>query len=148
MLRREQRIMIKVDQTKLHDPDNGVRGNCYAACIASLLELPLEDVPAFEDMYNSGKEKWKWFGIFLKFLQGKGYEFHGTGKPSQIRDPYFARGVDGYVMAYGESPRDSKVTHAVIYKDGEMVHDPHPSRDGIVKLHGFDMVEPIEEMVR
>lgn len=41
--------MIPVTQTKLHDPESGVRGNCLAAAIASVFELDLAEVPAFED---------------------------------------------------------------------------------------------------
>lgn len=34
--------MIPIDQTDLHDPDNGVVGNCFIACVASIMEFPLQ----------------------------------------------------------------------------------------------------------
>lgn len=37
--------MKPVRQLYRHDPANGVYGDCWRACIASVLELPIEDVP-------------------------------------------------------------------------------------------------------
>jgi hypothetical protein len=34
----------------------------------------------------------------------------------------------------GRSPRDSRIHHIVIYRDGEMVWDPHPDRTGITSV--------------
>ena len=34
-------------QTILHDPDNGLLGNCMQAAIATVLGLGMEDVPHF-----------------------------------------------------------------------------------------------------
>jgi hypothetical protein len=41
--------MIPVMQRNRHDPANGIYGDCHRAAIASLLELPLDDVPHFCD---------------------------------------------------------------------------------------------------
>jgi len=36
-----------VKQTIIHNPDNGMYGDCFRACVASLLEKPIEKVPHF-----------------------------------------------------------------------------------------------------
>ena len=36
-----------VEQTILHDPEKKNYGNCMQACVASLLNIPLNDVPHF-----------------------------------------------------------------------------------------------------
>ncbi len=41
--------MIPLMQRNHHDPANGIYGDCHRAAIASLLELPMDDVPHFCD---------------------------------------------------------------------------------------------------
>lgn len=41
--------MIPVKQQFRHFPEYGLWGDCHRACIASILELPLEEVPHFCD---------------------------------------------------------------------------------------------------
>ena len=36
-----------VKQTIEHDPESGNWGNCFSAVLASLLDIPIEDVPVF-----------------------------------------------------------------------------------------------------
>lgn len=95
-------------------------GNCLAACVASILEWPLWAIPAFEDArrgmhMNQLLEEW---------LELIGYEF-------EWRDgDLFERGE--YYIASGKSPRG--VYHAVVYLDGELVHDPHPLGGGVASV--------------
>jgi hypothetical protein len=44
--------MIPVKQTVLHDPANGKVGNCFSAVLSSLLHIPIEDIPMFQDPLN------------------------------------------------------------------------------------------------
>jgi len=110
-----------VKQSKLYTPDAPQRGNCLTACLASLLDIPLWMVPAFEDMrgdlYQARIEEWlsRLFGV--RFVDS--------------RD----RKVDvlpEYYIANGPSPRG--VHHSVIYRAGELVHDPHPIGGGIAAV--------------
>ena len=48
--------MKPVPQSIRHDPENGNVGDCYRCCLATLLELPVEDVPHFAAM--DGGEYW------------------------------------------------------------------------------------------
>lgn len=52
--------MIKIKQTEF-----GKSGNCLSACVASILELPLTDVPNFCQMFPD------WWGNFQDWLYNK-----------------------------------------------------------------------------
>jgi hypothetical protein len=116
--------MNRVDQTRCHNGD--IRGNCFRACIASLFDLPLEKVPAFED----AKESHEWHDMTLNFIDEHGCEYWGVTQDWNSIGPEEIAGMGGYVIASGNSPRgDWK--HAVLWKDGQLAHDPHPSREGL-----------------
>lgn len=123
-----QTNMIPIKQTKIHkvDPDGAIieRGNCYAACWASLLEVPLEEVPAFEDLPDDGS----WWIETIKWLKDKGLVLHYF--------PSDEAPTDTYVMACGPSPR-GPWGHGVIYLDGKLVFDPHPSGEGLVQVNYY-----------
>lgn len=114
--------MTPVKQTKLYTPDGIHNGNCYAACIASLLDLPLWMVPPWEDMFGRGAwyirtEEWLLRIFHLKIVKTKGH---------QVED------MPEFYIANGLSPRD--VYHSVIYSKGKLVHDPHPSDAGVAEI--------------
>lgn len=119
--------MIGVDQTIFADPVRGdghnaagVPGDCWRACIASLLELPTKVVPHFL-LY--GEELW-WHET-LEFVRGR------TGLTLYYHeDPVFPFDTE-YLIGSGPSPRGD-FHHAVILRaDGTMAHDPHPLRSGL-----------------
>lgn len=127
--------MKPVDQTKFFDKEAGTHGNCQQAAIASLLELPLEDVPDF--MHPNGEyEPSGFWERFFAFCRSRGYEpyerFYDRGEPT----------FRGYYLAYGTSPRG--VEHAVVYHDGKLAHDPHPSRGGIEKATTICILVPLD----
>jgi hypothetical protein len=135
--------MKPVMQTKFTDPEQTVHGNCQAACVASLLDLPLSAVPAFEDMGD------EWFGVLYEFLRKHGYDYAGTKYTGPSHNQFWwefllesSPGIDGYFIVGGKSPR-AWVTrgHAVIYKDGVLVHDPHPSGAGLLVVEDVMMIE-------
>lgn len=65
---REAGAVKPVDQTTFGHPG----GNCFSACVASLLELPIEDVPYFMD-----EAKGKWHEQFDAWLAPRGlYALH------------------------------------------------------------------------
>jgi hypothetical protein len=69
-----------------------------------------------------------WFESLWNFLSPLGYEAY-------CLDGKIGRGaaVPRYAVATGQSPRYAGVGHAVVWEFGVgMVHDPHPSRAGIV----------------
>lgn len=105
--------MRPVFQTKMHNPKEGIRGNCLAAAIASVMELSIEDVPAFEDSYDLPDDQWQ--ELLWDFLHAKKYDLE------QWDDA-----PNGYAIAHGVGARG--VRHSVVVLDGVFAHDPHPSR--------------------
>ena len=119
--------MKPVNQTIL----NSENGDCMRACVASVLEWPLNSVPNFmedgPDHFNDRLDEWA----------GK----HGiTILDVRIEDEAaFLRAFrNTYLIAFGQSPRFD-CNHAVVYKGNKMVHDPHPSKEGIKDLQGVSL---------
>ena len=113
--------------------NQGDKGNCQTAAIASLLDLPIERVPYFFDFPDF------WDAVFA-FLWDHGYEYYGNIQP-KLGEPIdweSMPGVDGYFIVAGPSPRWKDSSHAVIYKNGKMVHDPHPDGTGILFIDCVD----------
>lgn len=127
--------MKPVDQTV----DGYPNGNCFAACVASLLEMSIEEMPSIE-----GK---RFYSVWPEWLA-----LHGLG----MVDIPAGGGIyiAGYCIASGDSPRVAfveagrRTQHAVVCKDMSLIHDPHPSRkflDGSVKE--FTVLYPLEPWV-
>jgi len=125
--------MIPVYQTIVSDESKGVHGNCFPACLASIMELKLEQIP---DMQNTPSD---WFNILWDFLINNGYEFYGTGTKEDVYS--YSIGIDGYYIVNGSSPRGVKRGHAVVFKNGVMVHDPHSSGLGVLEIWNYFMIE-------
>lgn len=106
--------MIRVDQRRV---DGRERGDCLTACIASLLELPIEVVPVFIDA-GGDLEMWEACEAFLLSF-GLSAVCH---LPEDV-DP------EDEVVAIGAGPRGK--AHAVLFSGGALLHDPHPSRAGL-----------------
>jgi hypothetical protein len=114
--------MRPVDQTTYGVND----GNCFSACLASILEISIEGVPLFLGPY---------WDDFLPWLADR-----GLSASLYRRDDYVPQ---GYSIAGGPSKRFAGRMHACVAFNGVVVHDPHPSRDGLpngiaeyVVIHG------------
>ena len=110
--------MIPIDQTII-----GYRqGNCFAACVASLLELKLEDLPKVETTKAD-----QWCRVWIEW--GKDHNIDFVILQSV---PFWK--PKGYSLAGIESPREdvrkAGVAHSVVAYNGKIVHDPHPNKDG------------------
>lgn len=142
--------MTPVDQTSFYDPDappNRQRGNCLTAVVASLLELPIDEVPNFVQDHvdhdladESDGGDWNWWTRLHRFIAERGHRMHylrnvEAAEPHPSHDDGFADPEPGehYAVA-GVSPRDPRIHHIVIYRDGVMVHDPHPDRTGLASI--------------
>ena len=104
--------MIHVDQTKFGDKN----GNCLAACLASILECQLSDVPDFGD----GKG---WYLKLTRWLKSRNFILLYWGAPEPERP-------EAYHLTLTKPPR-GKFLHWVVVLGNNIVHDPHPSRDGL-----------------
>ena len=117
--------MKRVDQSIL---DKKV-GDCTRACVASLLDLPLDAVPHF---MRFGEDVW--FKVLNNFLWALDYEFLGTGYPigpDGLKGHVLAESsnVKGYVIASVPSKTFEGVGHNVIMNlEGVIEHDPNPNK--------------------
>lgn len=126
--------MRPVKQSKLYSPEGNHSGNCFAACMASLLDLPLWMVPPFEEMFGRAD-----FGVqkhatlWLDRVFGLQLVRSNQHEPDRLPEFY---------IACGPSPRG--VFHSVIFSKGAMVHDPHFSDAGISSVEWVWYLAPAE----
>ena len=121
--------MTPQQQTIFSDIPKGIYGNCLSACIASLCDMPIELTPYFRGMNNPEP-------AVARFVDGLGMKFHGfMYKPTDKFLKEF-KGVNGFAIIGGPSPRFKNQTHAVIYRNGKPFFDPHPessfTKNGII----------------
>ena len=117
--------MIPVDQEFLHLAVPGQQGDCFRACVASILELPISDVPHFAQL-TEGSSSAAFWNMAYDWLESRGYEY--VYRTRAGRD---SLDKTDYQIMTGPSPRGNGTYHAVIGKGGIIVHDPHPSRAGL-----------------
>lgn len=127
--------MKPVDQEFIHLPGIGQHGDCQRAVIASLLELPIADVPHFGQLHAEGKGDF--WGLLLEFLASRGFNYVQMAKPK-----FVWHGAPVFHEIGGPSPRGNGVFHVVVGCNGEVFFDPHPSRAGLAGdpdkwTHGF-----------
>ena len=123
--------MKPVEQTVLGD-----QGNCFEACVASLLEIPLEDCNIFPDGVGLDSEADKasgrhWWIVFQEWLRL-------NHKRHPIYIMFSEMGGDkpkGYSIISGPGPRG--LLHSTVGLDGEVAHDPHPSKAGLVSVRDY-----------
>lgn len=119
--------MTPVDQTSF-----GAEGNCFSACVASILDMPLAEVPCFMGPVVDGNGWWQRFTAWC--------DEHRV-RPTWFGDPKNV--PPGHSILSGRSPRSDRY-HAVVALDGVMVHDPHHSRAGVLDVLDWITVERVE----
>jgi hypothetical protein len=121
--------MNKVMQTQ-----TGEMGNCMSACLATVFCLSIEDVPNFFD--HSEGCNLKWWASLREWLRSLGYGVLTINADQSILDQ-----MEGVLIVGGLSPRG--VMHATVWKDGVMIHDPHPEGGGIEGPYEIDLLYPL-----
>lgn len=114
----------------------GPGGNCFSACLASLFELSIDEVPNFFEV--AGYDDADWWGAVRAWLGIRGYGVMFL----ELKDPAHLKLFSGWIIVSGKSARG--LDHATIWRDGVMVHDPHPSQCGIIAPDGVDMIYPLD----
>ena len=106
----------------------GEEGNCFAACVASILEVSIDEVPWLED-----PENWQDYSLRLNnYLKERhdlklfafGFESITSHFPDALTDGYYI--VSGKIHGGLE--------HSVVHKNGELVHDSNPKKNKIIEL--------------
>lgn len=124
--------MTPVDQTLIHD----YKGDCFRACMASVLDLKIEDVPNFASGTTSTDDFWIEVRAWLDKMNLTMIAIT-IEKAETLDRMYFE--YNHYVILTGVSPRlrpdGSPKYHAVVGRTKgygiEIVHDPHPDRTGL-----------------
>jgi hypothetical protein len=118
-----------VDQTILAgDPKR--QGNCVSACVATYLGVSINDVPNFVEYDGAtvdgtpGGTGWWW--LMVGYMAGAGGLW-----PVDLDDVTDGRPGE---LLFVAGPSERGVLHQVLYRDGELWHDPHPSRAGLLKV--------------
>lgn len=107
--------MIPVEQTIPFEEGAIVSGNCLAAAVASIYELPIEAVPHFAQFDS------KWGAALALYVESRGFaltKLHTAPIGGEI------------TLAFGKSPRGA-FSHAVVWQNDAVLHDPHPSKAGL-----------------
>ena len=117
--------MTPVDQTTFEVPG----GNCFSACVATLFDLPVDAVPYFMGFEPFDRPN-AWFGKFQDWLATIGY----WAVTFEVDPDDGGWEPLGLCILSGKSPRGDYL-HSVVAKGYSVLHDPHPSRAGIVSRH-------------
>jgi len=115
-------------QTKFGDG----KGDCFAACVASILEVPLGNLPNFcvdfpSDTWFADSNEW-----LLRYC-GVGLHDFRCEEPFPWISLYGEFGP--YYIVSGTSPRG--LMHACVGRDGKVVHDPHPDGGGLLDIDSY-----------
>lgn len=107
-------------------------GNCFGACIASILEVPLESLPCESDYWEPGlhpRKSWPpYYEALLVFLEKRNLTLVEC-----VQDSIIVEWRDSWCIVSGPSPRDPNVLHAVVGRGADIVHDPHPTKAGLAE---------------
>lgn len=117
--------MIPVYQTR-----TGATGNCFAACIASIFEIPLSKVPDFEDH--------RYLIQLAEFLLPRDMMYIQVKPEDAIAKLMFKFGKCWHTIE-GISTRGGP--HAVVGLNGKIFFDPHPGAKppNLVKIERFGL---------
>jgi len=122
-------MMRPVDQTILAGDSGPHKGDCFRACVASILELPIEAVPHFMEMSGD------WFEHFDDWLRKQGL----FAMEVRLQEPpaCFVSSHDVWCILSAMGPHG--VMHSVVGRYEcrpttsaprfYLEHDPHPSRE-------------------
>jgi hypothetical protein len=126
--------MIPVFQRVLqHAPDRGEYGDCLRACLASLLEVGLDDVPHFADESQYGSD---WYLALQEWLAPRDLRY--------IVYPIEARLLADHCKAMRHYDIDAlhllggvcgTAPHVVVAQFGICIHDPWPKLDSPFRGH-------------
>lgn len=135
--------MIPVRQTIFVADHPKRRGNCMSACLASILELPLDQT--IDTTTDEVREVVGYHESIRLWLADRGLKFH-TVVPAEGEEEA-AELVGVYSICSGGSPRGS-FSHAVVCKNGRLVFDPHPSDDGLTDMRYHEVIVPLSDAER
>jgi hypothetical protein len=120
-------------------------GNCWEAALASILGCSLAAVPdgRLSPEYQNFEKRYartrSWilheYGLLLVWLDGD----YAMG--------HIPAGVE-HILSVLTTPEYGSLPHAVVAKDGEVIHNPHPGRHGwgwrgVAGVRGAELLVPM-----
>lgn len=109
----------------------GIEGNCLCACIASIFEIDINEVPnPKHDNWQDEVNEWMVNNFGVYFITAN---IAGEHLPAAMMKSY----------TIGCSKSINGLIHAVICKGGKIVHDPLPN-SGVV----FEMINRFDLLVK
>jgi hypothetical protein len=108
----------------------GEKGNCFEACLASILEKKLNEIPTL------GSDE-GWLHKLADFLSPFGLFYVEIDPENEEQRKVIEAMYDGKIYHFinGISPRGGE--HACVGLNGELVHDPHPNGGGLDKVNSW-----------
>ena len=134
--------MIKYYQDRFGGKDAPIeqQGNCFQACVATVLQMPLEE--AFDCCFH--EDDGKWFDEFNEWLEQYGLgciwlETPKDNKPGMTALP----GI--HIVECMSKTLYQGERHVVVVKEGwELLHDPHPDAKEQGEIQGVYIFVPLE----
>jgi len=104
------------------------KGNCFQAALASVLELELEEVPDFVNVYQDD-----WFKEVERWLYKKFRAVYVFVTYEDFLENFADLRASGtYYIQVG--PNQNDVMHCVVAQHGEMVHNPNRTCKGLKEV--------------
>lgn len=120
----------KYEQTLFYNKELNQRGDCLRACLSTLLQINPNTLPNYTRISDY---------LELEEIYFNYTGFYTVGSLDSLKDE---KGINGLFIAYGKSSRDC--LHAIIIdKQGNVFHDPHPSKEGIKKIENIYIIEKL-----
>lgn len=126
--------MRAVEQTAFGWPD----GNCVRASWATLLGVPIEDVPHFDPRFLAGRDQ---LTEERKWIRGLGYDVVVVPANAELDVS-----PDVCHLVSGLSPR-GPFGHRCVGRGGKLVWDPHPSHLGLLEIWSYTFLVPLVDPV-
>jgi hypothetical protein len=127
--------MIPVYQTMTVANDG--QGNCFNACIASILELPLREVA------NILPRDERYWGPWQEWFTAKGLQLRECSAKNPPKGWAIASGDGFRVYPDGHEKAGKPISHATVAFNGEVLHDPFPGGKGLAHVSYYWAIEPI-----
>lgn len=133
----------KLEQTRFGSSDSPIlseRENSYSTVIACFMGMSdAEEAFQIQEHFPEyGNERnISWVLAFSKWLEDKGYDWGG------LEDHQYD---DSLYIVFGVSYRGD--SHACIYKNGQLWHDPHPDGSGLLQEVFFEFIEPVSVILQ
>lgn len=137
--------MLPVYQTKTVHVDG--YGDCFNACLASILELPIEEIPEIYPI-----TKGDWHNQWRLWLADQGLKIdYLLVDEDEVPDGFSIASVDTS-RVYPDTHRKAgeNISHAVVCLKGEVIHDPFPGGSEItrIKYHQVLLDMTLEEKLQ